>query len=122
MSDSAAPMPRSRFWPMPHSSDFAVGERVRVYPGSRDERFGVIVEDFVDSAAYTVTVGQNGVVMWTPAMVEVLQRSPLGEAAKPVDGAALPECVADVLLLCRRSHRVRAQTVVFLGDVHGVES
>lgn len=33
----------------------------------------------------------------------VLQRSALGEAAKAVDGAGLPECVADVLLVCQRS-------------------
>ena len=49
-------------WPMPHSSDFAVGERVRVYPGSSDDRFGVIVEDFGDSAGYAVTVGQTRIV------------------------------------------------------------
>ena len=41
---------------MSHGSDFAVGQRVRVYPGSSDERFGVIVEDFGDSAGYAVTV------------------------------------------------------------------
>jgi hypothetical protein len=42
---------------MPQSSDFAVGQRVRVYPSSSDERFGVIVDDFGDSAGYAVTVG-----------------------------------------------------------------
>lgn len=42
---------------MPRSSDFAVGQRVRVYPGSSDERRGVIVEDFGDAAGYAVTVG-----------------------------------------------------------------
>ncbi len=39
-----------------HGFDFAVGQRVRVYPSSSDERFGVIVEDFGDSAGYAVTV------------------------------------------------------------------
>jgi hypothetical protein len=41
---------------MADSFDFAVGQRVRVYPSSSDERFGVIVEDFGDSAGYAVTV------------------------------------------------------------------
>jgi hypothetical protein len=41
---------------MSHSFDFAVGQRVRVYPGSSDERCGVIIEDFGDSAGYAVTV------------------------------------------------------------------
>jgi hypothetical protein len=41
------------------SYDFAVGQRVRVYAGSSDERFGVIVEDFGDSAGYAVTVGNT---------------------------------------------------------------
>jgi hypothetical protein len=31
---------------MPRLSDFAVGQRVRVYPSSSDERLGIIVEDF----------------------------------------------------------------------------
>ncbi|HWY01960.1 MAG TPA: hypothetical protein VNY55_19420 [Mycobacterium sp.] len=39
---------------MSNSSDFAVGQHVRVYPGSSDERFGIIVEDFADSAGYAV--------------------------------------------------------------------
>ena len=42
-----------------HSPDFAVGQRVRVYPGSSEERDGVIVEDFGDSAGYAVTVGHT---------------------------------------------------------------
>ena len=41
---------------MADSFDFAVGQRVLVYPSSSDERFGVIVEDFGDSAGYAVTV------------------------------------------------------------------
>ena len=44
---------------MPDSSDFAVGQRVRVYPSSSDEHFGVIVEDFGESAGYAVTVGDT---------------------------------------------------------------
>jgi hypothetical protein len=38
MSDTAA------------TADFAVGGRVRVYPGSSDERSGIIVDDFGDDA------------------------------------------------------------------------
>jgi hypothetical protein len=41
---------------VPHDFDFAVGQRVRVYPGSGDERCGAIIEDFGDSAGYAVTV------------------------------------------------------------------
>lgn len=44
---------------MPRSSDFEVGQHVRVYPGSSDERSGVIVEDFGDSSGYAVTVGNT---------------------------------------------------------------
>ena len=33
--------------------------QVRVYPGSSDERFGVIVEDFGNSAGYAVTIGHT---------------------------------------------------------------
>jgi hypothetical protein len=44
---------------MSHSSDFAVGQRVRIYPSSSDERLGVIVEDFGDSPGYAVTVGNT---------------------------------------------------------------
>ena len=44
---------------MAHGFDFAVGQRVRVYPSSTDERFGVIVDDFGDSAGYAVTVGNT---------------------------------------------------------------
>ena len=44
---------------MTHRFDFAVGQRVRVYPNSTDERFGVIVEDFGDSAGYAVTVANT---------------------------------------------------------------
>jgi hypothetical protein len=33
-----------------NSPDFAVGQRVRVNPGSSEQRYGVIVEDFGDSA------------------------------------------------------------------------
>ena len=44
---------------MSHSSDFAVGQRVRVYPDSGDERYGAIVEDFGDLAGHAVTVGDT---------------------------------------------------------------
>jgi hypothetical protein len=37
--------------------DFAVGGRVRVYPGTSDERWGIIVEDFGEDAGYGVDVG-----------------------------------------------------------------
>jgi hypothetical protein len=42
---------------MARNSDFVVGQRVRVYPDSSDERRGVIVEDFGDAAGYAVSVG-----------------------------------------------------------------
>ena len=45
MSDTAA------------TADFAVGGRVRVYPGSSDERSGIIVDDFGDDAGYGVDIG-----------------------------------------------------------------
>jgi len=38
---------------------FAVGRRVRVYPGSSDERLGVIVDDFGDSTGCAVIVGST---------------------------------------------------------------
>ena len=41
------------------SSDFTLGQRARVYPGSSDKRVGVIVEDFGDSAGYAITVGDT---------------------------------------------------------------
>lgn len=42
---------------MARNSDFVVGQRVRVYPDSSDERRGVIVEDFGEAAGYAVTIG-----------------------------------------------------------------
>jgi hypothetical protein len=39
--------------------DFAVGGRVRVYPGTSDERSGIIVDDFGDDAGYSVDVGSQ---------------------------------------------------------------
>lgn len=44
---------------MAHNPDFAVGQRVQVYPDSSDERSGVLVEDFGDSAGYAVTIGHT---------------------------------------------------------------
>ena len=42
---------------MSQEAGLAVGRRVRVYPGSSDERPGVIVEDFGESAGAAVMVG-----------------------------------------------------------------
>jgi hypothetical protein len=42
---------------MSPNSEFALGQHVRVHPGSRDERSGVIVEDFGSAAGYAVTIG-----------------------------------------------------------------
>jgi hypothetical protein len=47
MSDAAA------------AADFAVGARVRVNPGSSDERSGIIVEDFGDDAGFGVDIGDQ---------------------------------------------------------------
>ena len=41
------------------TADFAVGRRVRVYPGSSDERSGIIVEDFGDNIGYDVDIGNH---------------------------------------------------------------
>ena len=46
---------------MAREAGFAVGRRVRVYPGSSDERLGVIVEDFGDSSGSAVIVGTTRV-------------------------------------------------------------
>jgi hypothetical protein len=37
----------------------AVDVRVRVHPGTDDEVLGVIVDDFGDSAGYSVDIGDN---------------------------------------------------------------
>jgi hypothetical protein len=39
------------------TADFAVGRRVRVYPGSSDERSGIIVDDFGDDVGYDIDIG-----------------------------------------------------------------
>lgn len=44
---------------MSGEAGFAVGRRVRVHPGSNDERLGVIVEDFGDSPGFAVIVGST---------------------------------------------------------------
>ena len=44
---------------MPDNFGFSVGQRVRVYPGSRDQRLGVIVEDFGDAPGYAVIIGET---------------------------------------------------------------
>jgi hypothetical protein len=41
------------------ATDFAVGGRVRVYPGTSDERSGIIVDDFGEDAGYGVDVGSQ---------------------------------------------------------------
>jgi hypothetical protein len=45
MSDTAA------------TAEFVVRDRVRVYPGSSDERSGIIVEDFGQDAGYDIDIG-----------------------------------------------------------------
>jgi hypothetical protein len=42
---------------MSPSSEFAVGQRVRVYPSSSDERLGVIVDDYGDDSGFAVNIG-----------------------------------------------------------------
>jgi hypothetical protein len=37
----------------------AVDVRVRVHPGTDDEAGGVVVDDFGDSAGYSVDIGEN---------------------------------------------------------------
>jgi hypothetical protein len=44
---------------MSRKASFAVGRRVRVHPGGSDERLGVIVEDFGDSAGSAVIIGST---------------------------------------------------------------
>jgi hypothetical protein len=40
----------------------AVGSSVRVYPGTDRERWGVVVEDFGDSAGHSVDIGVHHIV------------------------------------------------------------
>jgi len=44
------------------TAEFTVGDRVRVYPGSTNERSGVVVEDFGQYAGYAVDVGNVHIV------------------------------------------------------------
>jgi hypothetical protein len=46
----------------PDESEIAVGDSVRVYPGTNRERLGVAVEDFGDSAGHGVQIGQQQIV------------------------------------------------------------
>jgi hypothetical protein len=39
------------------TADFAVGDRVRIFPGSSDEGAGTIIDDFGDDAGYGVDIG-----------------------------------------------------------------
>ncbi len=41
------------------NSEFAVDVRVRVHAGTDEEVVGVIVDDFGDSAGYSVDIGDN---------------------------------------------------------------
>jgi hypothetical protein len=43
-------------------ADFAVGSSVRVYPGTSDERWGIIVDDFGDDVGYGVDIGSPHIV------------------------------------------------------------
>jgi hypothetical protein len=43
-------------------TEVAVGSSVRVYPGTDRERRGVVVEDFGDSAGYSVDIGVHHIV------------------------------------------------------------
>ncbi|MGJ6121460.1 hypothetical protein QN239_02645 [Mycolicibacterium sp. Y3] len=43
-------------------SDFMIGQRVLVYPGTSEERGGTVVEDFGDSAGVAVTIGEDLIV------------------------------------------------------------
>jgi len=42
-----------------HSPDFAVGQRVRVYPASSNERYGVIIDDFGDEPGVAVAIADT---------------------------------------------------------------
>ncbi|OBF28202.1 hypothetical protein A5724_27630 [Mycobacterium sp. ACS1612] len=42
--------------------EVTVGASVRVYPGSEQERLGVVVEDFGDSAGHSVDIGVHHIV------------------------------------------------------------
>ncbi|MFZ0714505.1 hypothetical protein [Mycobacterium sp.] len=44
---------------MSPSSEFAVGQRVRVYPSSSDERLGVVVDDYGDDTGWAVNIGST---------------------------------------------------------------
>lgn len=45
-----------------NGGQYCVGERVRVYPGGRRECSGVIVEDFAETAGYSVSIGDKQIV------------------------------------------------------------
>lgn len=42
-----------------HDGGIAVDVRVRVHPGTDDEALGLVVDDFGDSAGYSVDIGDN---------------------------------------------------------------
>ncbi|HEY0226896.1 MAG TPA: hypothetical protein VGC05_11000, partial [Mycobacterium sp.] len=41
------------------AGSFSVGDRVRICPGTSDDRWGTIVEDFGDDAGYSVVIGDH---------------------------------------------------------------
>jgi hypothetical protein len=41
---------------------FVVGSRVRIFPGTSDERCGTIVEDFGTDPAYGIDIGSHHIV------------------------------------------------------------
>ena len=45
--------------PEGHGEDIAVDKRVRIYPNTEAEAWGVIVEDFGDTAGYGVDIGTH---------------------------------------------------------------
>lgn len=43
-------------------AEYAIGDRVRIRPGTEDEVGGVVVEDFGDHAGYSVDIGDEHIV------------------------------------------------------------
>ena len=69
---------------MSHSFDLAVGQRVRVYPSSSDERFRVIVEDFGDCGEHPT--GDEGAGYGLTGMSERAELLGGTLTAGPTDG------------------------------------
>ena len=45
-----------------HGGPFSIDDSVRVYPGTRHENHGVVVEDFGDLAGHSVEIGGKFIV------------------------------------------------------------